>query len=152
KTVLPNRADGVDLDSVVIRFERSGLGSITPGAFRNFAVATSYHGNKTAISIPSSELNPSASRTLVDWSDVHDRQRTTYFDVSIHGKFSPEFLCSQELYLREIAGKPHACTGATKQPGCASDAWFDKPALRPDRSLFADGSEVLYSFCRGSDD
>src|SRR6185295_8741688 len=122
KAALPSRADGIELDSVMIRFDRSGLGSITPGAFRNFAVATKYRDSKTdhktAISIPSSELNPSASRTLVDWSDVHDRPRTTYFDVSIHGKFSPEFLCSQELYLREIAGKPHACTGAAKQPGC----------------------------------
>ena len=152
KSALPSRADGLELDSVVIRFERSWLGSITPGTFRNFAVATTYQSKTTAISIPSSELNPSASRTLVDWSEVHDRQRTTYFDVSIHGKFSTEFLCSQELYLREIAGKPHACTGATKQPGCASDTFFDNPALRPDRWLFAGGSEVLYSFCRGSDD
>lgn len=146
-SLLPNRANGLDLDSVVIRFDRAGLGSITPGTFRNFAVATQYQSVTSAVSVPSSELNPGASRTLVKWRDVHDPQRTTYFDVAIHGKFSPAFLCSQELYLREIAGQRNACNGKTKQSGCAKDDYFEKPAARPDRSLFVDGAEVLFTFC-----
>jgi hypothetical protein len=150
-TILPNRANGLDLDTVAVRFDRTGLGSITPGTFRNFAVATSYRDVTTAVSVPSAELNPSASRTLVKWRDVHDPARTTYFDVTIHGKFSPSFLCSQELYLREITGQRNACNGTTKQPGCAKDGYFEKPATRPDRSLFVDGAEVLFTFC-GADD
>jgi hypothetical protein len=149
--ILPNRANGLDLDSVVIRFDRAGLGSITPGTFRNFAVATQYGSVASAVSVPSAELNPSASRALVKWRDVHDPQRTTHFDIAIHGKFSPAFLCSQELYMREIAGQRNACSGTVKQPGCAKDTYFEKPAARPDRSLFVDGAEVLFTFC-GSDD
>jgi hypothetical protein len=145
--VLPNRADGLDLDSVVIRFERAGLGSITPGTFRNFSIATRYRDIKSTTSVQSSELTPSASRTLVKWRDVRFPQRATYFDVSIHGKFSSDFLCAQELYLRQLVGQPRGCADPTRNPACGKTDFYGKPALRPERPVFSDGAEVLFTFC-----
>ena len=39
--VLPDRTTTSRLDRVVIRFRRDGLGAVTTGTFRNFAIATS---------------------------------------------------------------------------------------------------------------
>lgn len=188
--VLPDRTTTSRLDRVVIRFRRDGLGAVTTGTFRNFAVATSDGVKTTAISIDSKDIDPSVTRDLVVWGDVDTTSRRTKFTVDIRGKFSRDFLCAQELSLRSLGPRradacrdepkpPDAPTKGAKQSKkakadyakakaaydkaktaydetkakwgqCGAPALYTSPGLQPDRPLFADGVEVLFTYCRGN--
>lgn len=188
--ILPDRTTTSRLDRVVVRFHRAGLGAVTTGTFRNFAVAT-HHGDKTtAISIETKAIDPSATRELVVWANVETEARRAKFTVDIRGKFSADFLCSQELSLRRLGPRrADACRDEPKAPveprgtkvsrktraayqqakgayeadlakyrelvtkwgRCGDPTLYTSPSAQPDRPLFADGVEVLFTYCRGAD-
>ncbi|MGN6106800.1 MAG: hypothetical protein ACTHU0_16955 [Kofleriaceae bacterium] len=155
--LLPSRADGLELERVALRFERAGLGAVTPGMFRNFSMALFQGPRKHGTaSVLATEIDPTASRDLLRWKDLHERPRVSYFDVDVRGKLSADFLCAQELYLRQQFGescapKPKADDAAGK-PACATaPGLFVDPSQRPSHGLFVDGAEVLFSFCKAKD-
>src|SRR4051794_26841288 len=74
-----DRAAGLRLDRIVVRFERSGLGAVTTGTFRNFAVALEYDGVVKSLSVDSAAIDPSTTRDLVVWDGLDALKRTTRF-------------------------------------------------------------------------
>jgi hypothetical protein len=170
--VIPDRADGLSLERIKIRFELAGFGATATGTFRNFTVGAMVAGAKQkVVTVESADINDSTSPDVLVWDTLANPARATPVVIDVRGKFSADFLCSQELFLRESRAKQEkvdastaAKTETTKPKATTPKKQTDEekaaqecahlpqdPAL-PARSLITDASvPILYTYCAKPD-
>lgn len=138
-TTIPDRGDEYRLQKVILRFEQTGLGATSLSTYRNFSVGVKRPNDpeKDTFSVEVAKIDPTFDLTLFEGA-TGLTERVSPIEVDVRAKFLSEFLCGQELLLRNTA-QPRT---TTKAPS------YYQGNKQPERPILDDsGTELLYSYC-----